>query len=157
MDVARAEELRAVQGDERAPVQSAHGRERAVRVQILHDAVELLVEVRRGHAVEQVADVIVAGNAGQAEQGVGVGARARLAQRALVRQERRGLHEEHRQPRHGDVGHRVSAITSAAPVRQLLEARPQPLEMALEAPHRCASTAMIAASTARRSAAGMAR
>ena len=70
--------------------------------------------------------------------------RARLGQRALVRQERRGLHEEHRQRRHGDVGHRVSAITSAAPVRQLREARPQPLEMALEAPHGAASTAMMA-------------
>ena len=88
----------------------------------------------------------------------GVGSPAALGQRALVRQERRRLHEENRQRRHADVGHRVSAVASAARVRHAGEARPQPAEMALEALHggACASAAMIAASTARRSAAGIA-
>ena len=159
MELARAEELRAVQGDEHPAVQAAHGRQGAVRVEVPGDGVELLVEVRRRHAVEQLPDVVVAGDAGQAEQGVRVGARVPFGQRALVRQERRGLHEEHRQRRHGDVPHGVAPVASPARVRQPREARPEPAEMAREVLHGAAraSTAMIAASTARRSAGGIAR
>ena len=159
VDVARAEELRAVQGDEHALVQAAHGGQRVVRVEVLDEGVELVVEVFRRHAVEQLPDVVVAGDAGQAEQGVGVGAPARVGQRALVRQERRRLHEEHRQRRHADVRHGVAAVAPAARVRHLREALPQPVEMAREELHggAPASTAMIAASTARRSAGGIAR
>ena len=157
VDPARAEVLRAVQGDRQPAVQAAHRLEAAVRPQVLDEAMELAVEVRRRHAVEQLPDVVVAGDAGQAEQGVRVGAPALFGQRALVRQEGRGLHEEHRQRRHADVPHGVLPVATPARVRQAGEARPQPLEMASEVLHRSASTAMIAASTARRSAAGIAR
>ena len=106
-----------------------------------------------------VPDVVVAGDAVQPEQGVRVGPPASLGQRALMRQERRRLHEEHRQRRHGDVRHGVPAVAAAARIRQPGEARPEPFEMAGEERHggACASTAMIAASTARRSAGGIAR
>ena len=157
-DLARPEELGAVQGDQRAAVQAAHGREAAARVEIPGEGVELVVEVRRRHAVEQLPDVVVARDARQAEQRVRVRARAALGQRALVRQERRRLHEEHRQRRHADVGHGVAPVAAAAGIRHAREARPQPVEMAPEALHggACASSAMMAASTARRSARGIA-
>ena len=113
----------------------------------------------RRHASVPLPDVVVAGDAGQAEQRVRVGPRASLGQRALMRQERRRLHEEHRQRGHGDVRHGVPAVAAATRVRQPGEARPEPFEMAAEARHggACASTAMTAASTARRSAGGIAR
>ena len=65
MELARAEALRAVQGDEHPAVQAAHGRQGAVRVEVPGDGVELRVEVRRRHAVEQLPDVVVAGDAGR--------------------------------------------------------------------------------------------
>ena len=113
----------------------------------------------RRHASVPLPDVVVAGDAGQPEQRVRVGPPASLGQRALMRQERRRLHEEHRQRRHGDVRHGVSAVAAATRIRQPGEARPEPFEMAGEELHggACASTAMIAASTARRSAGGIAR
>ena len=152
------EELGAVQGDQRPAVEAAHRFERAARVEVRGEGVELVVEVRRRHAVQELPDVVVARDAVEAEQGVRVGPRAALGQRALVRQERRRLHEEHRQRRHADVGHRVAPVAAAARARQLGEARAQPVEMARQKPHggACASAAMIAASTARRSAGGMA-
>ena len=114
--------------------------------------------VRRRHAVEQLPDVVVAGDAGQAEQGVRVGAPALFGQRALVRQEGRGLHEEHRQRRHADVPHGVLPVATPARVRQA--GRRHARSRSRWRP-RCftpsASTAMTAASTARRSAAGIAR
>ena len=159
VELARAEELGAVQGDQRAAVQAAHRRQGAVRVEVLDDGVELRVEVRRRHAVEQLPDVVVAGDAVQPEQGVRVGPRASLGQCALMRQERRRLHEEHRQRRHRDVRHGVSAVAAATRIRQPGAARPEPFEVAGEKLHEGAraSTAMTAASTARRSAGGIAR
>ena len=141
-----------------AVVEAAHGRQAAVRVEVPDDGVELGVEVFRRHAVEQLPDVVVAGDAVEAEQGVRVAAATAFGQRALMCQERRRLHEEHRQRRHADVGHRVAPVAAAARVRQLGEARTQPVEMARQKPHggACASSAMIAASTARRSAGGIA-
>ena len=158
-DVARAEELRAVEGDERAAVEAAHRFKRAARAEVLGEGVEPPVEVVRRHAVEQLPDVVVAGDAGQAEQGVRVGAATAFGEQALVRQERRRLHQEHRQRRHADLRHGVAAVAPAAPVRHLGEALPQPVEMAREELHggAPASTAMSAASTARRSVGGIAR
>ncbi len=122
---------------------------------------EQAVEMLRPHAVEQLPDPVVARDAVQAEQGVRVGASPLFGQRALVRQERGGLHEEHRQRRHADVLHGVLPVASPAPVRHPGEAFPQPFQIAREALHRrpggSASTAMTAASTARRSAGGMDR
>ena len=158
VDLARAEELGAVQGDQRVAVEAAHGCERAARVEVPDDGVELGVEVFRRHAVQQLSDVVVAGDAVEAEQGVRVAAPAAFGQRALVRQERRRLHEEHRRRRHADVGHGVAPVVAAARVRHARAARPQPVEVVLEVLHGgvCASAAMIAASTARRSAGGIA-
>ena len=128
---ARAGSFGAVQGDQRVAVQAAHGREAAARVEVLDERVERVVEVCRRHAVEQLPDVVVARDVRQAEQRVRVGPRAALGQRALVRQERRRLHEEHRQRRHADVGHGVAPVAAAARVRHAREARPQPVEAAI--------------------------
>ena len=85
-ELARAEEPGAVQGDQRAAVEAAHRFQRAVRVEVRGEVVELVVEVRRRRAVEQLPDLVVAGDAVQAEQRVRVRARAALGQRTLVRQ-----------------------------------------------------------------------
>ena len=119
---------------------------------------EQLVEAIRRHAVEQLPDMVVAGNPGQAEQGLGVGASPLFGQRALVRQERGRLHEEHRQRRQADVLHGVLPVAAPARVGQLGQARPQPVQMARQMLHDgSASTAMRAANTAKRSAGGIER
>ncbi len=58
VDFARAEELRAVQGDQRPCVEAAHGGQGAVRVQVPGDGVELIVHVRWRRAVEQLPDLV---------------------------------------------------------------------------------------------------
>ena len=89
----------AIRCDEHPPLEAAHRAPSAAGVQILDNGVEQLIEVLRRHAVEQLPDRVVAGDAIQAEQGVGVGATSPSAQRARVRRERGRLHKEHRQRR----------------------------------------------------------
>ena len=82
--------------------------------------------------------------------------RVRPSASALVRRERRRLHENHRQRRQADVGHRVAPVAAVARIRRTREARPQPVETAPEVLHGVSSATMVAASTARRSAGGIA-
>ena len=161
LDVAGAEVLGAVEGDQHMPAQHAHGFEPPGVVEFRREAAQQAVEALRRHAVEGLPDVVVAGCAGQAEQGVQVRVPALRGERALVRQERLGLRQEHRQRRHADVAHGVHPVAAGAPVRQPVEAVAGAAQVALQpahapAPGYPASTAMIDDSTARRSAGGSA-
>jgi hypothetical protein len=64
--------------------------------------------------------MVVAGNAGHAQQRLAIGPALpdTLAKLALMRQERRALHEEHRKGRHPNVGHRQTLVQPAPLVRQ---------------------------------------
>src|SRR3954454_4311924 len=69
--------------------------------------------------------MIVAGDLIETEQRLAVRASLSLLQTALVRQERRTLHEEQGKRRQADVRHRVAHITSLPQVRQRLTAPAQ--------------------------------
>jgi hypothetical protein len=58
-----------------------------------------------------------------------------VAQALLMRQERRTLHEEHRERRHADITDRIGHVRSVTRVRERLAARAQALDQALEAVH----------------------
>src|SRR5947207_2568241 len=68
---------------------------------------------------------IVAGDLVQTKQRLAVRAPLSLLQTALVRQERRALHEEQGKRRQADVRHRVAHITSLPEVRQRVAAPAQ--------------------------------
>ena len=107
--------LGAVQRDQHAPVQALERRERPGRLDRLE---EQPVKRRRRGAIQHPADVVVARDRGHAEQRLAVRPAVALLQRALVRQERRAAHEEKRERRQADIGHREVALArrSLAPV-----------------------------------------
>jgi hypothetical protein len=90
-DLARAEILGAVEGDEHAPTQAL---EACQRPGFLDRAHEQGVEGGGRGAVQHEADVIVGGDGRHAEQGLAVRPALAAGQRALMRQERRASHEE---------------------------------------------------------------
>ena len=85
-------------------------------------------------AVEHLADVVVARNRRHAEQGLAVRPAVPLRQRPLVPQERRALHEEHRERRQADVRHGVAVARPLAlvlkPGTDLFQFRQQFLQCA---------------------------
>jgi hypothetical protein len=94
MDLVRTVILGAVQRDEQGAVRTAHLRQAAALLQFRQDIAEHGVKHRRIDRVELGADLAVAGDFAQAEQGLAVRAALAGLQMALMRQERRGLHEE---------------------------------------------------------------
>jgi hypothetical protein len=70
---------------------------------------------------QHLADVVVAGDGGHAEQTLAVRAALPLRQGALMRQEGRTAHEEERERRQADVRHRIAAarLRPFAPVGKI--------------------------------------
>src|SRR3954466_1500889 len=87
------------------------------------------------HRIEHVADVVVGGNAADAEQGLAVRAAVAGLKLALMIQEGRALGEEHRQGGQADVGHGILAVGSRALVREPLTAAPHDAQQAVEHLH----------------------
>jgi hypothetical protein len=79
---------------------------------------------RRGR-VEHVSDVIVAGDLGDTEQAGAIGVPMAFLELALVGQEGRALHEEHRERRHAEVAHGIGRVDAAALVREPVQAASQ--------------------------------
>jgi hypothetical protein len=79
----------------------------------------------RGGWIEHVADVIVAADFGDAAQAGAVGAAMTLLEVALMGQERRALHEEHREGRHSDVTRAITRVHPRTPVRKPVQAASQ--------------------------------
>ena len=92
-------------------------------------------EVIGRHRIEHVADVVVGGNAADAEQGLAVRAAVAGLKLALMIQEGRALSEEHRQGGQADVGHGILAVGSRALVREPLTAAPHDAQQAVEHLH----------------------
>jgi hypothetical protein len=106
MDLARAMVFGAIQRDQGLPAEALERGEHARRLDCLG---EQPVKGRRWGAIQHLADVVVAGDGGDAEQGLAVRAPLPLRQDALMRQERRAAHEEERERKQADVRHRVGA------------------------------------------------
>jgi len=106
MDLARAMVFGAIQRDQGPSAQALERGEHPRRLDCLD---EQPIEGRRRGAIQYLADVIVAGDGGDAEQGLAVRAALSLRQDALMRQERRAAHEEQRERRQADIRHRVGA------------------------------------------------
>ena len=126
MDLARAVILGAVERDQQAPVEPAEHVQAAVDVPDLIDrfSEDRMQQGRRGR-VEHVADVIVAGDFGDVEQAGAVGAPMTYLELALVGQERRALHEEHREGSHADVAHGIGRVDATALVGEPVQAASQ--------------------------------
>ena len=73
---------------------------------------EQRIERRRWGTIQHLADIGVSWNGGHAEQGLAIRPAVSLFQRALMAQERRASHEEHRERREADIGHGVFAVTA---------------------------------------------
>jgi hypothetical protein len=80
---------------------------------------------RRRSRIAHVADVVVGGDFGDTEKAGAVGAAVPFLELALMRQERRTLHEEQRDGRHADVADAVGRVHAAALVREPLQAPSQ--------------------------------
>ena len=109
--------LGSIQRDQHPPAQTPEGVEHALRGDRFE---EQWIERRGRRAVQHLANMGVSRNGGHAEQGLAVRPAMPLGQCALMAEERRASHEEHRERREPDVGHGVFAVTawSFAPVRE---------------------------------------
>ena len=125
MDLARHVIFGAVQGDQHVAAKLAESLQAAGPLQFRHHLGEDRMEVVGADRVQQRPDMIVAGDPVQAEQRLAVRAPLSLLQTALVRQERRALHEEQGKRRQADVRHRIARIASLPEVRQRVAAPAQ--------------------------------
>jgi hypothetical protein len=91
------------------------------------------MKLRRGDGVEHLPDMIVAGDALEAEEGAGVVAALDLLQVLLKAEERGALGEEDGEGREGDVGQGVEPVLAGAPVGQVREDRVPAFEERFEA------------------------
>ena len=125
MDLARHVIFGAVQGDQHVAAKLAESLQAAGPLQFRHHLGEDRMEVVGTDRVQQRPDMIVAGDLVQAEQRLAIRPPLSLLQTALMRQERRALHEEQGKRRQADVRHRVARITSLPEVRQRVAAPAQ--------------------------------
>ncbi len=161
VDLARVVELGAVERDQGAPAQRLIGLKRLIFCHYAERDVEPRVDLGRLDPVQLEADVVVGGQPADAEQRAGRVAAPGPFEHPLVLQERRRLHEEHRERGHQDVLEAQLRVAPGARVPDRLEKTAQRADQAVDQqplPHRpgsCDSAAIISASTARRSACGI--
>ena len=96
MNLVRHLVFRAVQGDQHMIPELAESFQAAGTLQFRHHLGEDRMEMVGIDRVQQRPDMVVTGDPVQAEQRLAVRAPLSLLQTALVRQERRALHEEQR-------------------------------------------------------------
>jgi hypothetical protein len=136
MDLPRTMIFRAIQRDQHASVEPAEHVEAAIDpLEMIHGFGEYRMQQCGRDRVEHVADVVVAGDFGDAEQTGAVGAAMAFLELPLMRQERRALHEEHRKGRHSDVSHAVGRVDTTALVREPVQAAAQRSEQGIERTH----------------------
>ncbi len=103
----------AVQRRKEAAGERPVGLQRTALVEGLDDLEQQRREGWRGNPIEQVADLLVAGEAMHPEQRRGVVASALLLHPGLVVEKRRALSEEHRKGGEPGVLHRVTRVVAA--------------------------------------------
>ncbi len=124
-DLFRVMELRAVEGDQDPAIQSGKLAKCLILNQFSQCHVERRIQQLRVDVIEFLADVIVGGNARDAEQRLAGMTVVRFVEAALVVQERRTLHEKCTERRHRDIGELELAVGASARVGQCLEDGPQ--------------------------------
>ena len=123
MDLARAVIRRAVERDQHTPVEPAEHVEATIDVpELIEGRGKHRMQQHRRGRIEHIADVVVTGDLGEAEQAGGVGVPMAGLELALMRQEGRALQEEHRERRHADVAHRIARIGAVALIGKPLQA-----------------------------------
>jgi hypothetical protein len=124
MDRLGAVILGAVERHQQAAVQDPVRGQLPARLQGPNEVDKHWCQMRRRDRIEQVADLLGAGNLVDAKQRTGVVASVRLLHPPLIIQERRTLQEEHREGTQPSVSHRVALVVAAlAPIRQAAERR----------------------------------
>ncbi len=88
--------------------------------------VQWLQRLRR-HRIQQVADLVVARDLVRPEHRLHIVAPLLLLHAPLVLQERRALHEEHRERAHPRIGHAVVQVLASATIGQLLQYLAHPM------------------------------
>ena len=114
--------LGAVQSDQHVAAKLPESLQAVRTLQFGHHLGEDRMEVVGTDRVQQCPDMIVAGDPVEAEQRLAIRPPLSLLQTALVRQERRALHEEQGKRRQADIRHRVARIASMPDIRQRLAA-----------------------------------
>jgi len=108
----------AVQRDQQASIQAAHGIQAAGLAQFGDDIGEYRVEMRWFDRIEHGADPNVAGDFVHSEQRRAVGTAPGCFQMALMGQERRALHAEGCERGEREVGHGIGGVLPGPSVRQ---------------------------------------
>ena len=101
-----------------AAVETLEGGQRAVLADGIEAEREQLGEALGVHAIEQVADAVIARDGLHAEERVAIGAGALLLHAALEFQKGRGLEEEDRQGAGSGVAEGVARVAAAPGIRQ---------------------------------------
>ena len=135
VDLAGAEILGAVEGDQHVIAEPAEVIQAAGLLKLVqHRGIDRMQQVRLGR-IQHGADVVIGRDAGQAEQAFAVRAPVAFLQPALVGQEGRALHEEHRERRQPDVGHGIGRVVSPPRVGEVPAAFSQTAEQGAKALH----------------------
>lgn len=122
----------AVQSDELGAAHGAHLLEQADLRGAVVEVVKDRQEVRGRDRIEQVADVVVRGDAIHPKERGGVVGSASLAEGGLMGEEGGALGEEDRQGGQDRIGHLVDAMVALAGVGEGLRAGAQPLDQVIE-------------------------
>ena len=128
--------LRPVECDQHLPVEAVEHLKAAIDPLKLPDGFsEYRMQQRWRGRIEHVPNMIVAGDFRDAEQTGAVGAAMVLLESPLMGQERRALHEKHRERRHSDVGHAIGRVHATPLVRKPVQAVSQRPKQGLEQTH----------------------
>src|SRR5580692_11928467 len=128
--------LRAIERDQHMAAQPAEHIQATLGLpKLLDDLCEHRMQQIWRRRVQHVPDMIVARDLRQPEQRLAVGSPVALLEPPLMRQERRALHEKHRERCHPDVAHRILRVQATALVGKTLQASPQTTKKRLERSH----------------------
>src|ERR1700746_1763793 len=137
MQLGGAKIFGAVERDQHVMPEPTEGGEPTARLQHLDRVGKSLMEALRWYRRKHISKVVVARNLLHPNQRLAV--RATMAvpvrQLPLMGEERRALHEKHRERCHADVGHDVLAVLPTPLVRQTRTGLPQPRYEVLERAH----------------------
>jgi hypothetical protein len=135
MQLVGAKVLGAIKGDQHMAIGLAEHVQAARCRQLRQHRVERRMQRRGFGGIQHGADVIVARDLGQPEQGFAIRPAAALTQPLLMRQEGRTLHEKHRERRDADIGDRIGQVRPMTLVRERLTASTQAGDQGAQAVH----------------------
>src|ERR1700759_22079 len=128
--------LRAVERDQHPSVEAVEHLQSAIDpLKLIDGFSEYRTQQQRRGRIEHVPNMIVAGDFSDAEQTGAVGAAMPLLEPPLMCQERRALHEKHREGRHSDVAHAKGRIHATPLVRKPVQAASQRPKQGIEQTH----------------------